>query len=135
MPGASILTKVIIMAASGNGGAGMFFGKVTFSSRVFARLVQGQLGRQRGLLLGVGDGGLVAMMAIGDDELLVGHGGDDEVDQVGVGDLPDAVDYAVLIGDGEVGGRGVFRVLAASEDEFIGHEPGVGVEHVDLLAA
>ena len=43
------------------------------------------------------------MVAVGDDELLVGHGGEEEVDEVGVGELPDAVDDAVLVGDGEVG--------------------------------
>ena len=68
-----------------------------------AGLVEGEL-ELGGALLGVGDGGLVAVVAVGDDELLVGHGGDDEVDEVGVGELPDLVDDAVLVGDGEVGG-------------------------------
>ena len=76
------------------------------------------------------------MVAVGDDELLVGHGGEEEVDELGVGELPDAVDDAVLVGDGEVGGwRRVLRVFAVrAEDEFFGGEGGVGVEHVDLLA-
>ena len=29
------------------------------------------------------------MVAVGDDELLVGHGGEEEIDEVGVGELPD----------------------------------------------
>ena len=99
-----------------------------------ARLVEGQF-ELGGALLGVGDGGLVAVVAVGDDELLVGHGGDDEVDEGGVGELPDAVDDAVLVGDGEVGRVVVVAVRAgAFEDEFFGGEGGVGVEHVDLLA-
>ena len=53
-----------------------------------------------GTLLGVGDGGLVTVVAVGDDELFVGHGGDDEIDEMGVGELPEAVDYIVFIGDG-----------------------------------
>jgi hypothetical protein len=88
-----------------------------------------------GALLGVGDGGLVAVVAVGDDELLVCHGGDDEVNEIGIGELPDAVDDAVLVGDGEVGGIVVEAVGAfGAEDEFFGGEGWVGVEHVDLLA-
>ena len=51
-------------------------------------LVEGEF-ELGGALLGVGDGGLVAVVAVGDDELLVGHGGEDEIDEVGVGELPD----------------------------------------------
>ena len=109
MPGASMLTKVIIMAASGKAGAGRWPG-LSFSSSS-RRLVEGEL-ELGGALLGVGDGGLVAVVAVGDDELLVGHGGDDEVDEGGVGELPDAVDDAVLVGDGEVGGACVEAVAA-----------------------
>ncbi len=54
---------------------------------------------------------------------------------MGVGELPDAVDDAVLVGDGEVGWVVVEAVWGwALEDEFFGGEGGVGVEHVDLLA-
>src|SRR5207302_8710311 len=96
-----------------------------------------------GALFGVGGGGLVAVVAVGDDELCVAHGGEEEIDEAGVGELPDLVDHAVLIcyckiGDGEVGGVGVLIFLAVgfvgSEDEFFGGEGGVGVKHVDLLA-
>ena len=38
-------------------------------------------------------------MAVGDDELLVTHLAADQVDQAGVGDSPDAVVNAVLVGD------------------------------------
>ena len=57
-----------------------------------------------GALFGVGDGGLVAVMAVGDDELFVGHGGEEKINDVRVSDLPDAMDDVVLVGDGEVGG-------------------------------
>ena len=40
-----------------------------------AGLVEGEF-ELGGALLGVGDGGLVAVVAVGDDELLVGHGGE-----------------------------------------------------------
>ncbi len=113
-------------------GAELFVGIGGFAER------QTELG---GALLGVGDGGLVAVVAVGDDELLVAHGGGDQVDEAGVGDLPDAVDDAVLVGDFEVRGAGVFELTAAgvlvpfdSEDQLFGGEGGVGVEHVDLLA-
>ena len=138
MPGASMLTKVIIMAASGNGGAGRWL-VLTFSSGIEGLAeAEPELG---GTLLGVGDGGFVAMVAVGDDELLVGHGGDDEVDEGGIGELPDAMHDAVLVGDGEVGGLGVrpstfpeVCLVLLAEDQFFRGESGVGVEHVDLLA-
>ena len=83
MPGASMLTKVIIMAASGKAGwgagAGVAVG-VTEGELVLVAgngLVEGQF-ELGGALLGVGDGGFVAVVAIGDDELLVGHGGERE---------------------------------------------------------
>ncbi len=80
MPGASMLTKVIIMAASGKAGAGRW--PVASFSSGSTRLVEREL-ELGGALLGVGDRGLVAVVAVGDDELFVGHGGDDEVDEVG----------------------------------------------------
>ncbi len=100
---------------------------------VAVALVEGQA-ELRGAELRVLDRGLVAVMAVGDDELLVAHGGDDEVDERRVGELPDAVDDVVLVGNSEVGGVVVEAVGAGSEDQFFGGEGGVGVEHVDLLA-
>jgi hypothetical protein len=77
-------------------------------------------------------------VAVGDEEFFVGHGGGAEIDEAGVGELPDAVDYAVFVGYRKVGGVGVLIFLAVrfvgSEDEFFGGEGGVGIEHVDLLA-
>ncbi len=97
-------------------------------------LVEGEL-ELGGALFGVGYRGFVAVVAVGDDELLVGHGGEEEVDEVRVGELPDAMDDVVLVGDGEVGGVCIFSVGATgAEDELFGGEGGVGVEHVDLLA-
>ncbi len=76
------------------------------------------------------------MVAVGDDELLVGHRGDDQVDEDGVGELPDAVDDSVFVGDGEVGwlGGGGFEFFVSvelgvgcrfiAEDEFFRGEGG-----------
>ena len=83
-----------------------------------AGLVEGEL-ELGGALLGVGDGGLVAVVAVGDDELLIGHGGGDEVDEIGVGELPDAVDYTVFVGDGEVGFFVVAALVAGGFELFI----------------
>ncbi len=99
------------MAASGKAGVGRWPG-LSFSSSSRGWL-RGSLS-WAAALLGVGDGGLVAVVAVGDDELLVGHGGDDEVDEMGVGELPDAVDDVVLVGDGEVGGVVVKAVGAVA---------------------
>ena len=104
-------------------------------------LVEGEF-ELGGALFGVSDGGLVAVVAVGDDELLVGHGGEEEIDDLGIGDLPETVDDVVFVGDGEVGRGGVwsdhaadgFAGTAGSEDELFGGKGGVGVEHVDLLA-
>ncbi len=136
------------MAASGEGwggehGAGVAVGDDGGGAFFVAGecLVEGEL-ELGGALFGVGDGGLVAVVAVGDDELLVCHGGEEEVDDLGIGDLPEAVDDVVFVGDGEVGCGGVgadhaadgFAGAAGAEDEFFGGEGGVGVEHVDLLA-
>ena len=87
MPGASMLTKVIIMAASGKAGLGSrecgSSAQLEGDSPPSALEGQGLL-ELRGALLHIGDAGLVAVMAVGDDELFVGHGGDDEVDEVRV---------------------------------------------------
>ena len=73
---------------------GMLFSSARFGGRLVvfgAAVVEGEV-ELGGALPGVGDGGLVAVVAVGDDELFVGHGGDDEVDEVGVGEAPEAVD-------------------------------------------
>src|SRR5208283_4227590 len=43
------------------------------------------------------------MMSVGDDQVLVAHVGMDGSDDQGIGDLPDAVEYAVFVGDLDVG--------------------------------
>ena len=116
MPGASMLTKVIIMAASGKAGLGRCGSPAAMAgSSSSGRLVEGEF-ELGGALVHVGDGGFVAVVAVGDDELLVGHGGEDEVDECGVGELPDAVEDVVLVGDVEVGGLGC--AVLGPEDEF-----------------
>lgn len=63
------------------------------------------------------------MVAVGDDELFVGHGGEEEIDEVGVGEFPELMDYAVFVGDGEVGGVVVEAIgECAFKDEFFGGE-------------
>ena len=49
-------------------------------------------------LVGVGAGGLVAVVAVGDQQLGVGERGGDRLVDRGVGDPPDAVDGAVVVG-------------------------------------
>jgi hypothetical protein len=79
MPGASMLTKVIIMACSGKAGAGQE-GRGRWSSEGRGVGVNAEFG---GALLHVGGGGLVAVVAVGDEEPLVGHGVEDFLDDVG----------------------------------------------------
>ena len=81
---------------------------------------------RRGVLLGVVQRGLVAMVAVGDDELFVGHCRSEQTNCGRIADAPDAVQDAVLVGH-----FGVGRAGALVEDLF--HAAGwVGVEHEDL---
>ena len=70
--------------------------------------------------------GLVAVVAVGDDELLVAHGGGEQADGGGVADAPEAVQHAVLVGD-----LGLGWSVAVIEDGLDG-AGGVGIEHEDL---
>ena len=74
------------------------------------------------------------MVAVGDEEPLVGHGVEDLLDDVWVGELPEAVDDVVLVGD--LSGARRLRAVSAFgvEEQVVGLGFGVGVEHVDLLA-
>ena len=84
-------------------------------------------------LVHVRRGRFVAVVAVGDDELLVGHDVEHTLDEVWIGELPDAVNNAVLVGDLKIGGLCFLR-FALAEDQVLGSKRGVGVEHVDLLA-
>src|ERR1035438_6236092 len=66
------------------------------------------------------------MVAVGDDELFVGHGGGDDANGGRVGYAPEAVEDAVLVGDFGFGGP------AAVEEGLFHAGGGVGVEHEDL---
>ena len=59
----------------GEGGDGEVAGVEAFVLVEEPWLVEGEL-ELGGALLGVGDGGLVAVVAVGDDELFVAHGGE-----------------------------------------------------------
>ena len=65
-------------------------------------------------------------MAVGDDELLVGHGGGEQADGGRVADAPEAVQHAVLVGDLGFGGAVAFV------ENLLHAAGGVGVEHEDL---
>src|SRR5258708_15598777 len=66
------------------------------------------------------------MVAVGDDELLVGHGRGEHANRRGIADAPEPVEDIVLIGDFGVGWS-----VALVEDFF--HASGwVGVEHENL---
>jgi hypothetical protein len=65
-------------------------------------------------------------MTVGDDELLVGHGADDEIEDGGVVDGPEAMEDAVVVGDFDFGSA------ALREEELLDALDGIGVEHEDL---
>ena len=110
-----MLTKVIMTAASGYGGWGSSCG-----------VVLDPWGCGGGVLFGVIKRGFVAMVAVGDDELFVGHSAGEQADDSRIVDAPDAVQDAVFVGDFGVGWAG-----ALVEDLF-DSAGGVGVEHEDL---
>jgi len=77
-------------------------------------------------LFGVAEGGLVAVVAVGDDELLIVHGGGEEADCGGIDDAPEAVQDAVLVG--YLGFSGAVAVV-----QYLLHAAGgVRVEHENL---
>ena len=78
------------------------------------------------MLLGVVQRGFVAVVAVGDDELLVGHGRGEQADGRRIADAPDAVQHAVFVGDFGVGGA------AAVVENLLHAAGGIGVEHEDL---
>lgn len=75
----------------------------------------------------VSQGGFVAVVAIGNDQLLVGHGELNFRDIAGTGDDPESVDDAVFIA--KLGIRS--RRFRLGED-FIDAPPRIGVEHEEL---
>ena len=77
-----------------------------------------------GILVAEGQRGLVAVVAVGDQQLLVRH---QLLDARRVGDLPEAVHGAVLVGDlGQR--RGCGRLVEQRVDGAV----GVGVQHEEL---
>ena len=79
-----------------------------------------------GAFAGVFESGLVAVVAVGDDELFVFHGRRQDVDGARVADSRNAMEHTVLIGH--------FDVVAglAAEEQALGGLGGVGVEHENL---
>ncbi len=59
-----------------------------------------------GVFLRVVQRRLVAMMAVGDDELLVRHGRSQQPDDRRIADAPDAMQHAVFVRNFGVGGTG-----------------------------
>jgi hypothetical protein len=108
-----MLTKVIMTAASGKAGCGRL------------SCVLGFAGEAGACSFAVVQRGLVAMMAVGDDELLVGHRGGQQADGRRVADRHRVQD-AVLIGDFGFGGA------VAVVENLLHAAGGVGVEHEDL---
>ena len=72
--------------------------------------------------------GFVAMMAVGDDQFLVLHGGVDGGDALRIGDGPEAMDDAVFVGEFGGGRRGGFGFGENSVHAFL----RVGIEHEEL---
>ena len=81
---------------------------------------------RRRVLFGVIQRRLVAMVAVGDDELLVGHGAGEQANDGRIVDAPDAVQDAVLVGDFGVGGACTFV------EDLFDAAGGIGVEHENL---
>ena len=69
---------------------------------------------------------LVAVVAVGDDELLVCHFSDHEADDGGIVHAPEAVDHSVFVGHFGICGAG------AVKQDLLHAGRGVGVEHEDL---
>src|SRR5271165_5192179 len=78
------------------------------------------------MLTGVVEGRLISVVAVGDDELFILKSGGKQVESIGVVDTPDAVQDLVLVGHFHV--RRGRRV----EQQALGAEAGVGVQHEDL---
>jgi hypothetical protein len=72
------------------------------------------------------------MVTVRDDQLLVFHRVQHFCNEHRVGKLPHAMQYVVLIGDLEVRLAG-FAILRV-EDQVLGGECGIGVEHINLFA-
>ncbi len=75
---------------------------------------------------GIRERRLVAVVTIGDDQLLILHRPQQYIDGAHVADLPHAVGHAELIGYFDLGGRG------AGEEDFFRSQRRVRIEHEDL---
>ena len=78
------------------------------------------------MFLGVVECGFVAVMAVGDDEFLVGHGCGKQPDGGRIADAPDAVQNTVLVGDLSFSGTVAFV------QNLFNAAGGVRIEHEDL---
>jgi len=79
-----------------------------------------------GNLLQVVQSRLVAVVAIGDDQFLVGHGSRQHTDDRRIADAPQPVQHAVLVGDFGIGGA------AAIVENLLHAASGVRIEHENL---
>ena len=78
------------------------------------------------------------MVAVGDDQLFVGHGGYQQAYDGRIADAPNAVNYAVFVGNFGVGGSGaVVGVLDATGRVRVEHEDlaEVGVSGLEQIKA
>ena len=80
----------------------------------------GHAGVSLSLFVAEGEGGFVAMVAVGDDEMLVGHEFDDGGDATGIGNTPEAVLDSVLVA--ESGGGLVWEFADGIGVAFVKHE-------------
>ena len=78
------------------------------------------------MFLGIVQRGFIAMVAIGDDQLLVGHGRGQQVDDIRIADLPQPVQRAIVVGS-----LGVGRTGAVVQNLFDA-AGRVGIEHENL---
>ena len=128
MPGLSMLTRVI-MTSSWGAAAGSGADADVLAPRVLERsaLSRGRSGRRSHspALVAIIQRGFVAVMAVGDDQLLVPHLAPHQVDQAGIGDFPDPVRDSVFVESFEVG-------LAAGRQQAFDFGGRIAVQHEKL---
>ena len=78
--------------------------------------------------IAVVESGFVTMMAVGDDELLIGHGLLNGVDPIGFGDRPEAVDDAIFVSELGGGSGGGFGFCEDRIYAFL----RIGIQHEEL---
>jgi hypothetical protein len=78
-----------------------------------------------GIFVAKRDGGLIAMVAVGNQQLLIAH---ERLDLLAARDAPHAMDYAVLVGD-----LGERRFGSGGVEQSVDGARRIGIKHEDLF--